>query len=92
MEVRALSDDSVWRLELARRYSEPYRERAAIAVLDLPREQVRAELDDLVARTFDLVEEHRPDIDTTRTRKLLSPPAEPSEGGGGEPPPPSQPG
>ena len=33
MEVRALNDDSVWRLELARRYIEPYRERAAIAVL-----------------------------------------------------------
>jgi hypothetical protein len=33
VEVRALNDDSVWRLELARRYIEPYRERAAIAVL-----------------------------------------------------------
>ena len=28
-----LNDDSVWRLELARRYIEPYRERATIAVL-----------------------------------------------------------
>ena len=28
-----LNDDSAWRLELARRYIEPYRERAAIAVL-----------------------------------------------------------
>jgi hypothetical protein len=33
VEVRALNDDSVWRLELARRYIEPYRVRAAIAVL-----------------------------------------------------------
>ena len=62
------------------------------ALLDLPREQVRAELDDLVGCTFDLVEEHLPDIDTTRARQLWSLPAEPSEGGGGEPPPPSRPG
>ena len=33
MEVRALSDDSVWRLELARRYSEPYREPLAPALV-----------------------------------------------------------
>ena len=60
------------------------------ALLDLPREQVRAELDDLVGRTFDLVEEHLPEVDTTRARTLWSLPAEPSEGGGGEPPPPSR--
>ena len=28
-----LNEDSAWRLELARRYIEPYRERASIAVL-----------------------------------------------------------
>ena len=61
------------------------------ALLDLPREEVRAELDDLVGGTFDLVEEHLPDIDTTRARELWSLPAGPSEGGGGEPPPPSRP-
>ena len=60
------------------------------ALLDLPREQVRAELDDLVGATLDLVEEHLPDVDTTRARRLWSLPAEPSEGGGGPPPPPSQ--
>ena len=60
------------------------------ALLDLPREQVRAELDDLVGATLDLVEEHLPDVDTARVRRLWSLPAEPSEGGGGQPPPPSQ--
>ena len=49
------------------------------ALLDLPREQVRAELDDLVGRTFDLVEEHLPDVDTTRARELWSLPAAPSD-------------
>jgi hypothetical protein len=96
-----LNDASVWRLELARRYIDPYEERAAIAydgmgrenlLLDLPREQVRTELDDLVGATLDLVEEHLPDVDTSRARRLWSLPAEPSEGGGGQPPPPSQPG
>ena len=59
------------------------------ALLDLPREHVRTELDDLVGRTFDLVEEHMPNVDTKRARELWSLPAEPSEGGGGSPPPPS---
>ena len=61
------------------------------ALLDLPRDQVKAELDDLVGRTLDLVEEHLPDVDTTRARRLWSLPAEPSEGGGGEPRAPSHP-
>ena len=61
------------------------------ALLDLPREQVRAELDDLVGATLDLVEAHLPDVDTTRARRLWLLPAEPSEGGGGQSPPPSQP-
>ena len=61
------------------------------ALLDLPREQVKAELDDLVGRTLELVEEHLPDVDTTRARRLWSLPAEPSEGGGGEPRAPSHP-
>ena len=50
------------------------------ALLDLPREQVRAELDDLVASTLDLVEAELPDVDTTRARRLWSLPAEPSDG------------
>jgi hypothetical protein len=49
------------------------------ALLDLPREQVRAELDDLVETTLDLVEEHLPDVDTTRARRLWSLLAEPSD-------------
>jgi hypothetical protein len=49
------------------------------ALLGLPREQVRAELDDLVGTTLDLVEEHLPDVDTTRARRLWSLPAEPSD-------------
>jgi hypothetical protein len=60
------------------------------ALLYLPREQVKAELDDLVGRTLDLVDEHLPEVDTTRARRLWSLPAEPSEGGRGEPPPPVQ--
>jgi hypothetical protein len=50
------------------------------ALLDLPREQVKPELDDLVARTLDLVDEHLPEIDTARAREIWSLPAEPSEG------------
>ena len=50
------------------------------ALLDLPREQVKPELDDLVARTLDLVDEHLPDIDTTRARERWSLRAEPSDG------------
>ncbi len=44
-------------------------------LLDLPREQVKPELDDLVARTLGLVEEHLPQVDTTRARTLWSLPA-----------------
>jgi hypothetical protein len=50
------------------------------ALLDLPREQVKPELDDLVARMLDLVEEHLPDVDTTRAREVWSLRAEPSDG------------
>ena len=61
------------------------------ALLDLPRERVRPELDDLVGATLELVDVHLPEVDTTRARELWSLPAEPSEGGGGAPPPPSPP-
>ncbi len=37
-------------------------------LLGLPREQVRAELDDLVGATLDLVDEHLPEVDTARAR------------------------
>ena len=47
------------------------------ALLDLPREQVRAELDDLVERTLVLVEEHLPEVDTAQARRIWSLPAEP---------------
>ena len=50
------------------------------ALLDLPREQVKPELDDLVARTLDLVDEHLPEVDTGRARETWSFRAEPSEG------------
>ena len=53
------------------------------ALLDLPRERVRAELDDLVGATFDLVEEHLPEVDTTPARRLWSLPAEPSDASAG---------
>ena len=49
------------------------------ALLDLPRAHVRPELDDLVGRTLDLVDEHLPEVDTTRARELWSLPAEPSD-------------
>jgi hypothetical protein len=48
-------------------------------LLDLPREQVRPKLDDLVARTLELVEEHLPEVDTTRARRLWSLPASVSD-------------
>jgi hypothetical protein len=48
-------------------------------LLDLPREQVKAELDDLVERTLALVEEHLPDVDTRPARRTWSLPAEPCE-------------
>lgn len=50
------------------------------ALLDLPREQVKPELDDLVARTLELVEEHLPEVDTTRVRETWTLAAEPSDG------------
>ena len=49
------------------------------ALLDLPRERVKAELDDLVERTLGLVEEHLPQLDTTAARRTWSLPAEPCE-------------
>ena len=48
-------------------------------LLELPREQVQAELDDLVGATLDLVEEHLPEVDTARARELWSLKAEPSD-------------
>ena len=56
-------------------------------LLDLPREQVKEELDDLVARTLDLVEAHLPEVDTSRARTLWSLAAG-GRGLGGTPPPP----
>lgn len=58
------------------------------AVLDLPREHVQAELDDLVGATLELVETHLPEIDTARARGLWSRPS-PSAG---RPPTRSRPG
>lgn len=49
------------------------------ALLDLPREQVRPELDDLVERTLQLVEEHLPEVETSRARAVWALPAEPCE-------------
>jgi hypothetical protein len=49
------------------------------ALLELPREEVRAELDDFVSRTLELVDEHLPEVDTTRARTIWSLPAEPCE-------------
>ena len=49
------------------------------ALLDLPREQVKPELDDLVARTLDLVDEHLPEVETARAREVWSLPAQPSD-------------
>jgi hypothetical protein len=45
------------------------------ALLDLPREDVRAELDDLVGATLELVEAHLPDVDTAKARALWGRPA-----------------
>ena len=44
------------------------------ALLDLPRERVRPELDDLVGATLDLVDTHLPAVDTTAARALWSRP------------------
>lgn len=49
------------------------------ALLDLPREQVKLELDDLVAQTLDLVDEHLPEVDTMRAREVWSLPPSVSE-------------
>lgn len=48
-------------------------------LLDLPRERVKPELDDLVAQTLELVEQHLPEVDSTRARSIWSLPAEPCE-------------
>ncbi len=43
------------------------------ALLDLPREQVKPELDDLVERTLELVEQHLPEVDTrSRPQDLVA--------------------
>ena len=49
------------------------------ALLALPRERVKDELDDLVSRTLELVEQHLPEVDTTHARRIWSLPAEPCE-------------
>jgi hypothetical protein len=62
----------VGRMELA----PPDAARRLDALLDLPREQVRAELDDLVGATLDLVDAHLPEVGTAKARELwLRPPA-----------------
>ncbi len=48
-------------------------------LLDLPRELVKAELDDLVERTLELVEQHLPEVDTAAARRTWSLPAAPCE-------------
>jgi hypothetical protein len=40
------------------------------AILALPREQVKQELDDLVGATLDLVDEHLPEVGTAKARAL----------------------
>lgn len=49
------------------------------ALLGLPLAEVKPELDDLVGRTLDLVDEHLPEIDTAKARELWTRPAEPSD-------------
>lgn len=49
------------------------------ALFDLPRERVKPELDDLVERTLELVEEHLPEVDTSRARSIWTLPVEPCE-------------
>jgi hypothetical protein len=60
----------VARMELA----PPDAARRLDALLALPREQVRAELDDLVGATLDLVDAHLPDVDTGKARVLWTRP------------------
>ena len=49
------------------------------ALLDLPRERVKPQLDDLVGRTYELVEAHLPEVDTAQARAIWSLAAEPCE-------------
>ena len=56
----------VGRMELA----PPDAARRLDALLDLPREQVKPELDDLVGATLDLVDEHLPEVGTSKARAL----------------------
>lgn len=65
----------VGRMELAPRDAAARLE----ALLDLPRERVKPELDDLVGRTLELVEEHLPEVDTAGARRVWSLQAEPCE-------------
>jgi hypothetical protein len=51
------------------------------ALLDLPREQVRPELDELVEQTLALVDEHLPEVDTTRARERWLLPPQSSDAG-----------
>ena len=48
-------------------------------LLDLPREQVKPELDALVAETLELLERELPEVDTSRARAIWSLPAEPTD-------------
>jgi hypothetical protein len=56
----------VGRMELA----PPDAARRLDGLLDLPRERVQAELDDLVGATLDLVDAHLPEVDTGKARGL----------------------
>lgn len=47
------------------------------ALFTLPRERVPAALGSLIAETLDLVDEHRPDVDTARARRLFAMELEP---------------
>jgi hypothetical protein len=47
------------------------------AILTIDRQQAVAELAALIAEVLDLVEHHRPEIDTTRTRMIQRMPARP---------------
>jgi hypothetical protein len=56
----------VGRMELA----PPEAARRLAALLELPRAEVRAELEDLVGATLDLVDAHLPEVQTARARAL----------------------
>ena len=47
------------------------------AILTIDRQPALAELDSLIAEVLDLVEQHRPEIDTSRTRMIQRMPARP---------------